>query len=227
MKNSFRLIAVAAFLAAAVGAFATPPPTGTLNMSFNFDSGSSGTFASVFHTPQVTFHNAKFSPTLDGFGDPILGTDHWQIDTASDTAFPLLVENPSLYGRGAAPSPGNALNGLDQDILVQFDQAYNLSSFTFTLENSSFGVPFAAVNFISGASTVLTVGLNQTVSGFVFTQGPVVGVTGVVLPGGKFYDNVSVTGAAAVPEPSTWAVLTGLVALGAAALRRLQLAPST
>ena len=137
------------------------------------------------------------------------------------------MENPTLYGRGNAPSPTNALNGLDQEILVQFNQAYDLSSFGFTLENSSFGVPFAAVSFVSGASTVLTVGLDQTVSGFVFSQGAVSGVTGVVLPGGKFYDNVTVSGnAAAVPEPSTWAALVGVAALGAAALRRRRMPAS-
>lgn len=218
------LLVAAASLAVAAGASAN---SFDLSASFSFDSVSSGSLASLFNTSLVTFHNAKFAPTLDGFGDPVPGTEHWQIDTASDTAFPLKVENPSLYGRGSAPSPANALNGLDQEILVQFDRAYDLSSFGFTMENSSFGVPFAAVSFVSGASTVLTVGLDQTVSGFVFSQGAVSGVTGVVLPGGKFYDNVTVTGnAAAVPEPSTWAALVGVAALGAAALRRRRMPAS-
>ena len=221
MRPTFRFLAAAAvFLTVAAGASAQL----SLNASFNFDSQASGSLASLFQIPQSGFHNAKFAPTLDGFGDPIPGTEHWQIDAASDAAFPLLVQNPNLFGRGSAPSPVNALNGLDQEILVQFDRAYDLSAFSFTLDNDTFGVPFAAVNFISGSSVILSVGLDQTIPGFGFSSGPVAGVTGVVLPAGAFYDNLSVTGAAAVPEPATWTALTGAVVLSVAVWRRRRVA---
>jgi len=215
MKKSLAaLLAAAAFAAAAGSASAQ-----VINVTFNFDSQPSGSLASLFGTSQVTFHNAKFTPTLDGFGDPIVGTDHWQIDTASDTAFPLVVQNPTLFGRGNAPSPVNAINGLDQEILVQFDKSYDLTSFSVTLDNDSFGSSLAQISFVTGSSTVLSIGADQTIAGLVVSQGAVAGVTGIVLPGGAFYDNFSVAGAAAVPEPSTWAAFVGAVALGVAALR--------
>jgi hypothetical protein len=218
-KSLTALLAVAAF-AAAAGSASAGAPAGTLNATFNFDSQSSGSLASLFNTPQVTFHNAKFAPTLDGLGDPIAGTDHWQIDATSDTAFPLLVENPSLYGRGSAPSGTNAINGLDQEILVQFDRAYDLSSFSVTLDNDTFGLSSAQINFINGSSTLLSVNADQSVAGLVVSHGAVSGVTGIVLPALGFYDNISVAGASAVPEPSTWAGFAGVAALGLAIVRR-------
>ena len=220
MRKSFvALLAVAALAAAAGSTYAG----GGLNDSFNFDSQASGSLASLFNTSQVTFHNAKFAPSLDGFGDPITGTDHWQIDAASDTDFPLLVQNPSIFGRGSAPSGINALNGLDQEILVQFDQAYDLSSFSVTLDNDTFGLSSAQINFINGSGILLSVGANQNIAGLVVSQGAVAGVTGVVLPALALYDNLSVVGTvAAVPEPSTWAAIAGVAALGLAIARRRQ-----
>ena len=219
MKKSLAALLAAAVAAAAGSALAGGPPPNTFSLAFNFDSLPSGSLASLFSTSQVSFHNAKFTPTLDGFGDPIVGTDHWQIDTASDTAFPLLVQNPNLFGRGNAPSPANALNGLDQEILVQFDHPYLLTSFSVTLDNDTFGLSTAQISFVTGTSTVLSVGADQTVAGFVVNQGPLATpISGIVLPGGAFYDNIAV--AATVPEPSTWSALAGVAALGLAALRR-------
>ena len=186
---------------------------------FNFDGVTAGTTANAAigtAFPNVSFANAVFAPNLDIYGSDIPGTEHWQVD-ADPTTPAVIVENPLSYSRGAAPSGTNALNALWQPVLMQFSTPINLSSFAATQENSSFGLLAPAhLLFLDSAGAVLKdVAFDQTIPGFTITTGAFSGnVSSIVLPSGKFYDNMNVN-VSAVPIPAAWVLLSsGLMFLG-------------
>lgn len=215
--NSTRLLRLALAATGLAAAAALHAQTFT----FDFDAVPSGTAVNSFAPSGVSFHQAYFAPSLDGFGDPILGSEHWQIDPLNDPLFPVLAENPADYTYGAAPSGTNALNALWQPVLIRFDQAYDLQAFATTLDNSTFGdLSPASIWFVTDTGTVGQLSYDQTSPGLlVSTSGTYAGITGIVLGSGAFYDNVSIS-LVAIPEPSTWALLLGGASLGAVFVRR-------
>lgn len=176
-----------------------------------FDGVPSGTPANFIAPPGITFAPAAFLPDLDGFGDPIPGSDRWRPDS---TAPDVTVENPDDYGRGAAPSPANALNALWQPVLVLFASTTDLLSFGTILDLDTFGLngfepafSDVAVLFLDTAGNILaSEPVNQTQPGFALARGPLNDLGGIVLPAGAFYDNLSLT---AVPEVGAWPVVAG------------------
>ena len=208
IKFSVLLALGAAFVAA-------PVVHADLLGAFNFDILPSGTAASAFNTPAISFHNAKFAPTLDSFGDPIVGSDHWQIDTAFDSL--LVVSNPLDFGRGPAPSGINALNALNQEVLITFDRSYDLTAFSVTLDNDPFGF-LSSIYFLNGSNSIIgTLAADERIPGYIANGVALAGVSGIVLPGLAMYDNLSIS---VVPEPSTTALVGCLGALGAVIIRR-------
>ena len=212
-------------LAAAFAAVLATSASAQIISTFNFDAVPNGATASLFNTSKVSFHQAHYVPFLDSFGDPIAGSDHWEIDVVNDTLFPVTAEDPLDYGRGVAPSGTNALQALFQPVLLSFDGTYNLQSFSFTLDNDTFGA-VAPVAFITSTGTVLELSIDPSVAGLSFSTTDVFGINGIVLPGGAFYDNIAINALpvgvplGAVPEPSTYGLLAALLALGGAAWRR-------
>jgi hypothetical protein len=183
----------------------------------NFDAGLSGSLANDQAPAGLSFHYGALLPNLDEFGDPIPGTDRWQIDI---TAPAVTVVDPNFYGRGNAPSIANALDGVFSPTLMMFSTPRDLSSFAITLDNDTFGTPGLNIEFYaSGLTTdmlLATLPVDQLTPGFIASIGAVTGVDKIVLPGGALYDNVSFT---VVPEPATGA-LFGLGILGMILRRR-------
>ena len=214
MKLKSILLNAAGFLLAGSVAQAAP-----INYTFTFDGVPNGTAVNTIPQPAVvgtSFYNAIYTPNLDAFGDPIAGTEKWRIDTDPTTPA-VTAENPSLYARGAAPSPTNALQALFQPVIVTFAQPINLtgSGFSGVLDNDTFGsngflAGFSdiAVKFYDTNNTLLqSVPIDQTTPGFAFTNPTALAnVSYVVLPAGAFYDNLAIVGNS-VPEPASFGLL--------------------
>ncbi len=191
-------------------------------LSFDFDSVAAGSNANVFATPTLSFHNAVFAPQQDLDGIDIPGTERWVVDTATDAYAPITVDSTVDWGFGVAPSGTNALNAYSGPVLLQFDQPYTLTAFAATLDNSTLGdLGMSHVWFVSATATLDQLAFDATVPGLTLSKSNVAGVTGIVLQGGGFYDNVSVS-FAAIPEPSTYAFFAGVGGLGLVVFRRFR-----
>jgi len=196
-------------------------PTVTAGTIFDFDGVVPGTEANLAigsAVGLVSFANTVYEPRLDGNGDPIPGSERWIPDSDPATP-PVVVDDPSTYSYGSAPSGTNALNGLWQPILLQFANPVRLVAFSVTLDNSTKGnLSLVPLLFLDTIGTVLqSIDIDQTVSSLIVTAGPVSGpVSSVLLPSGAFYDNIGFT----VPEPATWALLAGGLALLIGVARR-------
>jgi len=199
-------IAGISLLAVAGGAGATP-------VVFSFDGVASGSAANDAVTGSgFRFDLAALLPLLDAFGDPIPGTEAYRVDP--DAVDDVRVNDPNSRLYGNAPSPVNALDGIDQGILLTFESPVDLASFAVTLDLSTFGFPgsFDIVFQNANGAALSLLPTQQSVAGFVASlAGPLAGVASIYLPSGAFYDNLTLE---VVPEPGTF----GLAALGLAGL---------
>lgn len=210
-------------LAAITLASASAQAAVTIDTTFNFDSVASGTHADLAigsANSLIRFDNAKLFDDLDANGDPIPGQFHWGIDT-DDTIPAVTVDNPLDYWRNNAPSGINALNTAYGPVLLSFSTPLTLGNFAFTLENTTFGQPFAEVLFLNATGHVVqTFSFQQDLSGVRFELDNIApDISAIVLPSGKFIDDVSIV-TSAVPEPS--GVALALLGMGtvSAILRR-------
>jgi hypothetical protein len=186
----------------------------------NFDSLVTGAPANDAAAGEgFQFDLAAYLPEYDAYGDPIPGSEAYRIDPEP---FDLVrATNPSDRGYGYAPSPLNALDALDQGILLTFTSPVDVSLFTTTLDLSTFGFPgtFDIVFQDLAGNALGLLPTQQSVSGFVASApGTIAGVSSIYFPSGAFYDNLGFT-TTPVPEPSA-AVLAG-IALALLASRRL------
>ncbi len=190
------------------------PATAALHVTFNFDSVPSGSAANLASRDGITFQPGAFLPAIDSEGSMIPGSETWRADGSAE---PVTVGDPSAFGRGAAPSPINALNALFQPVLVQFAAPEVVRSFSLTLDNDPFGDSGATIGFYDAGDRLLSeVALDQTkVGAFIEATLDLSSVTKVVLPAGAFYDNLSIS---SIPEPGPVA----LVVLGALSLGSLK-----
>ncbi len=198
--------------------------------SFNFDGAASGTSANdlaVNPYTGVSFLSGFLTADLDADGYEILDAfnqtipefTHWETYSDSD----IKVRDPAFYNRGIAPSPINALDAVFDQIFIKFDTAQNLTSFSAQLDNSQFGIYNASFIFLDAlGKTLSTVDFDSYANpGAVITSGSISGVSGIVLSGGKLYDNINISTVAPVPEPETYALLlAGLGLIGVASRRR-------
>lgn len=199
-----------AFSAAALFGAAATAQAYTLN----FDGP--GSTAAAFAPAGLTIGYGQYVPNLDSFGDPILGSEHWELDLSAG-AVPVI--DPSTVGFGIAPSPSKALDVRGGPVLFVFDTPVSLAHFGAILDNSSFGdldPAQTAVKFYDVSNALLaTIGANQTIPGFSISADNIASVKTVLLPSTAFYDNVEI---APVPEPGT--LFFGVIGLAAAGCRR-------
>ncbi len=195
-----------------------------VDYTFTFDSAPAGTPVNALAPEElfVRFFPAVFAPDQDEFGDVIPGTQTWRIDPAAP---PLIVGDPSTYGRGAAPSPANALDALLQPVLIAFDPAFypgGIDRFSLALDNDPFGDVLPILFYDQSDAQILRLDIDQRVPGLLVNPDlESLKVQKVVLPAGAFYDNVRFSGVA-VPEPGTAALAVSVAAplLGFAGRRR-------
>jgi len=207
MKTNKKL-GLALFAAALLGAAATGQAAGPFNLNFDGTGSVASDFAPIF----LTIGYGQFVPTLDGNGDSISGSEHWELDL---NAAPVPVINPSTVGWGVAPSPSKALDVRDGAVLLVFDQPYAFESFSATLDNSTLGdLVNTAVKFYGASNNELfSADVNQSTPGATVNVGYIGEVKTIMLPSTAFYDNVQV-----VPEPATFVSL--MAGAGLLAMRR-------
>jgi hypothetical protein len=216
MKTTFlKVSAIALAVSAAMPALAE-------TVTINFDNVAAGASANsaLPLNAGFAFYNAVFTPDVDAYGDAIIGSEKWRIDT--DPSTPAVdVVNTVAQGYGAAPSGTNALNGLWQPVLVHFDHATDLNGFSVTLDNSAYGnlSPSQLLFLDAGGNTLAQIILDQTQPGAIGAlNSTLFGVQDIVLASGALYDNVTVS---SVPLPAAaWLMFSALGGLGTIARRK-------
>jgi|GEM_PF-651620 len=187
----------------------------------NFDNVASGSEAnSAVAGTGISFNYAVYLPLVDAYGDAIPGTEFWQNDT---TASAVTVSDPTLRVYGTAPSAPNALDAIDQPVLMHFGPYFNLRSFSFTLDNSTLGnLGDSWIYFLDANHQVIgQLDSDQTTPGYSGSMTfplSMPNVQDVVLASGAFYDNVTLT----VPEPGTLPLMATSLGLLVYMTRRKQ-----
>ncbi len=213
------------FLICAAGLCASQALAQVVNHEFTFDGVPAGTAVNSLSQPptlRLTFDNAHFAPRLNSQGFPIPGTERWRPDLNAPA---VIVDDPSLFGRGQAPSPSNALEALFQPVLLTFRIPLDIDAngFRTVLDNDTFGFngflpgfENIAVHFFDPTATLIDrVQVDQTTPGFEVLTGSHANVKWILLPAGAFYDNLRIAGTV-IPTPSAAGLiaLAGLFALG-------------
>jgi len=184
-----------------------------------FDSVASGTAANDLVAGQgLRFDLAIYAPDVDEFGDEIPGTEQYRPDPEAVDA--VRVGDPQFYGYGAAPSPVNALDALWQGVLITFDTPQDLTAFSVTLDDSTFGYlgTFDIVFQDASGTALFSLPTQQSVPLYVASlAGGLSGVSSIFLPSGAFYDDLEI---APVPEPGTLILLAAGIASLAVTTRR-------
>lgn len=189
--------------------FAASAATYTINFD-NLTDGAMANADTVAQAHGVTFASGQLTDIVDPVSFDVIG-QHW----LADPAYSIYASNPSSIGWGTAPSGSIALDGRYDQVLVQFAAPVKLTHFSVAMDNSSFGFP-ANVDLLfldSNGQIVRSDSFQQNItSSFDANFLAPTTVSAVLLPSGKFYDNIAVT---AVPVPAAWALLSsGLMLLG-------------
>jgi hypothetical protein len=136
----------------------------------------------------------------------------------------VTVSDPALRGYGTAPSLPNALDAIDQPVLMHFDPSFNLRSFAFTLDNGTYGNLGNSLIYFLDANHQVIAQLDsfQSIPGYsasiAFPLNSMPNVQDVVLASGAYYDNITMT----LPEPGTLPLLASSLALLIVMTRRKQ-----
>ena len=193
---------------ATIASVAVTQGAAAATLTLNFDNVASGANANTAVPTGISFFNAAYLNDLDEYGDEILHTEKFRIDpTATD---PVVVLNPSTVDYGPAPSANNALDARWSPLLMHFNTAINLTAFSVTLDNSTYGdLSLQHLLFLDANKSILgELVLDETQPGFVGNwTGDLHGVQEILLPSSAFYDNLSITSPATVPLPAALPLL--------------------
>ena len=214
-----------AMLAAALCTSSFAASAYTINFD-NIASGANANSDAVALANGVSFASAYLADTLDANFN-VIG-QHWTPYSLADLTNPvdpsIFAQNSANLGWGTAPSGTNALDGRFDQVMVQFANPTQLSSFSFDLDKSSYG-NLQATNVVfldNNGNTVFTSNsfFQPTTTNFSQSFASGLTVSSVLLTSGKLYDNMSIT-VAAVPEPDTYAMmLMGMGLIGFMVRRR-------
>jgi hypothetical protein len=196
-----------------------------ITYEFTFDDAQAGTPANELYQPDglgITFWPAIYDCDRDKDNYKIPGTERWRKDEFGPE---ILIDDPSSYERGNAPSPPNALDGVYRPIIIEFETPFDIAEngLAFVLDNDAYGFngfdqennPDTALFVYNADFTLIDKKpIDQTQPGFSLVVGDYERVKYFMLPLGGFYDNVYVSGEP-IPEPSA---LLCLLTLGAALL---------
>lgn len=224
-KNQFGLrgAVLAAVLAAASFTARAETPSKPF---FTFDGVNAGETANSALGTWVSkfwFANPDRVDDVDA-GGSYTGNFHW-VD-ATLTYGDILVNS---YDPAKALSGDNVIGNGSNPMLLSFASPVNIIRFSIAQDLSGFGNPTSNGSYlafldatgheIAGASAYYTQygNLGLTIQNLATVNN----VSGVLLAGGRNYDNMYVNAVAAVPEPETWVMLSGgLLLMGAVARRR-------
>ena len=193
--------------------------------TIDFDALTSGTNANLDQVAVdngVTFASGHLADIVDTNGD-VVG-QHWvAYSLIEDNIDPAIyAQNTSTLGWGAAPSGTNALDGRFDQVLIQFTNPTQLTSFSFNLDSTSYG-NLQATNVLfldQNGNTIFTSNdyFQGSTTSFSQSFASTLTVSSILLTSGKLYDNITI---AAVPEPENYAtLLTGLGLMGFMTRRR-------
>jgi len=185
--------------------------------SIFLDFEGPGDYSNDFAPVGLTIGYGEVVLSTDEFGDEIPGSEHWELLTGDFVP----VNDPSAADYGAAPSGLKALDARSGAVLFVFEDPWDISGLSFTLDNSTYGLAFSAqIEFFDANHNLLfTQSYDQTVPGLQVnvSDASLVGVKTIVLAGNAYYDDIAIQ---AVPEPSTWALMLGGAAFMLYRLRR-------
>ncbi|MRD72993.1 PEP-CTERM sorting domain-containing protein [Rhodocyclus tenuis] len=216
LRNAVLAAALAATSAAAQADIAID-----VNLSFdNVASGSTANSALGQWGSVARFVNPDREDDVDANG--YTGTFHW-IDATATYGDVRVISSPF------AVSGNNVLFNDHQPILLTFAAPVNIAAFSIQQDTSGYGnlqlngsyLSFldATGHEIAGSQLYFTQGGNPGL--LLKTTGTFNNVSSIFLPAGVNYDNLRLQTVAAVPEPESWAMLSGgLLLLGALARRR-------
>lgn len=193
-----------------------------INVTLDFDNvvaGSTANSALGGAASFASFANPDTVLDVDAYGS-YTGSFHWVDATA-------VYGDVLVTGSPFAISGSNVLSNDGQPILLMFNNPLNLTQFSIQQDGSSFGNPQTdgtllsfldnTGHVIAGADVAYTQFDNP---GLTISSGAVVNVSGVLLAGGKGYDNLSFM-AVPVPEPGSLALLIAGQGVVAAWRRRV------
>lgn len=170
------------------------------NATVNAAQGTLGTDVSIGFGMLSEVYDSEFN---------LIG-EEWTFVTSPIDA---ITETPSNAGYGSSTT-NHALFGINEPILIVLADAFNISSFSVFLDDSTLGNLFATpIEFYDASGALITsIDTFQNIANYEAIGSNINGVKSIVLPSGAMYDNLTITGSA-VPEPAS-ALLGGLGVLG-------------
>lgn len=191
-------------------------------VTLDFDTVASGTSANAY-LDSLGLSGMRFvdgaiaddAPIYDDIGNLLNdGAFHWVAGTHT-----VLAKND-----GTAVSGSNVLWDDHAPILLQFATPIDIEAFSVQQDNSNYGWFFATLSFLDSTGHVIA-GKNVDYTqfgqpGYTISSGPVSGVSAILLPALKSYDNLTLSTTTPVPEPSTWWLGLGSLAVLGALTRR-------